>query len=175
MLVSPPSPSATFCLSYGGKLVSFCCLYFQLIIRLGIFPHYFFLTIWIFSSGRDSLFFCTYNWSIVDIQCVISFRCTTLWLDISVYYAVLMSIATISYYAVLLQDHWLYCLCCAFYFIFLKRFYLLIWERGEREWESAWARGGDEEGGEREAGSCWVRSSLLGGSQDPGIMTWAKG
>jgi len=56
------------------------------------------------------------------------------------------------------------------FFIFLNIFYLFIWER---EWERESMRGGRVRGRSRlpaeQGAQCGTRS------QDPGIMTWAKG
>lgn len=54
--------------------------------------------------------------SVVDTRYYISFRCTTWWFNLSVCYVMLTpSVAIICHHPVLLQYHWLYSLCCAFY------------------------------------------------------------
>ena len=56
-----------------------------------------------------------YYLSIVDTQCYIGFRHTTLWFNKCVHYALLTtSVAAICSHTSL-QYHWLYSLCCAFY------------------------------------------------------------
>ena len=56
------------------------------------------------------------KWSIVDLQCYVSFRCTTLWFSKFICYAMLTtSVTTVHHYTMLLLFHWLYFLCCTFY------------------------------------------------------------
>jgi len=65
-----------------------------------------------------SFSFFSFYLSVVDMECYISFRCTTWWFDKFIHYAVLTtSVATICPITSLLQYHWL----------FLVLWFLFLW------------------------------------------------
>ena len=70
----------------------------------------FFLCKWNFISLSFPWF--SLYWSIIDIQCDISFQCVTHWFDNSVHYLVLsmLSVVTICHHRTLLKCYWLYSL-----------------------------------------------------------------